>query len=300
MCILIVRPPGKSVSRAHLKESFRINSDGAGFMFNDPKSDSVRVFKGWFGFRQFYKDLRYCERAYPQSTFVIHMRIGTSGLKDAANCHPFSINEKAGFAHNGILNSLGDKNRSDTREFVEDVLCKLPDNFWNDPHIMSKIDECATAASSKFVLLCNTGTYTIFNESAGHWRDGVWFSNYSYVLPCKVTRIVTPKAKSVASIPTLTNSYKSNVIDILDDGVCALCYSPISDNSLGFKRHSLKLCRDCLIHMYDNMQISCGYCNMKMPLTRDLLFGKQETCEYCHGAIDADDVAWQLISAVAE
>ena len=85
MCILIVQPAGEYVSRRHLKEAFRINSDGAGFMFNIPAElnksgqDVVKIFKGWFGFRQFYKDLRNCERMFPASTFVIHMRIGTSG-----------------------------------------------------------------------------------------------------------------------------------------------------------------------------------------------------------------------------
>lgn len=291
MCVLIVRPPGKFVSRAHLKESFRMNSDGAGFMFDDPETNEVRVFKGWFGFRQFYKDVRCCERTYTDSTFVIHMRIGTSGLKDMANCHPFSINANAGFAHNGVMHSLGDKTRSDTREFVEDILCKLPDKFWENQAIVDKIQACAKAASSKFVMLLGTGEYIIFNEALGHWYEGCWYSNYSYTLPIKTTSTPTKTTRAPLYTPPLVVS---------DAEHCSLCYTALNDATIGFKRHTLKLCRDCLTHLYDNVQIQCTTCLMKNTLTADLLFGRKDQCEFCHSAIDIDDVVWQLLSTFAD
>lgn len=185
ICIIIVRPPGKHLNRTELKEAFRINSDGAGLMYND--GDEIHIMKGWFGFRKFYKSFRALELKFPRSTFVIHMRIGTSGERNKANCHPFQVNKRVGFAHNGIMHSLGNKVRSDTKEFVEDVLCKLPDGWWDNKDVLAALSRCAVASGSKFVLLVGTGSYTIINASLGHWKSGCWYSNYSYVVVPKTT-----------------------------------------------------------------------------------------------------------------
>ncbi len=179
MCIIIVKPPNTFVSRQELKEAFRVNGDGAGLMYND--NGQVKIFKGWFAFRKFYKRLRELERGLRHSTFVIHMRIGTSGERNSENCHPFRISPGLGFVHNGIMRTLGDKVRSDTREFAEDILCHLPDDWLHREEIVKVLERCATESYSKYVFLSGDGTVKIFNESAGHWKGGCWFSNHSYV-----------------------------------------------------------------------------------------------------------------------
>lgn len=265
--------------RDELKEAFRINDDGAGFMFNDPVSNKVKVFKGWFGFRRYYKSLRTCERSYPNSTFVIHMRIGTSGSKGAENCHPFLVSDYAGFAHNGVMFGLGDKGRSDTREFVEDTLAKLPDNFWEYTAIRQAIEKCATASGSKFALLIGDGSYFIFNEGAGHWKDGVWFSNSSY-------KIIT--------IKHTTHTYTG------DAGMCMCCHKAVKPDDVAFSHLYLHVCRSCLNTLAGTMQIPCETCNMNSPLTKELLYGEEIHCRFCHTTFQHDDVAWHLMSALKE
>jgi hypothetical protein len=306
MCLLIVAPDGNRVSRRHLKEAFRINSDGAGFMFDLPSSqnksgqDVVKIFKGWFGFRQFYKDLRTCERAFPTSTFVIHMRIGTSGSKTADNCHPFRVSHDAGFAHNGVMFGLGDNKRSDTREFVEDALCKLPSKFWENKDIMAALDQCATASSSKYVLLLGDGSYFILNEDMGHWYNGCWYSNKSYTLPTTKADEIVPKPVIHAPIHFAAGaSVPCPELPGEEETHCNICASLLTPQTMGFHRWSLKLCNSCLEGMYDVVHIRCEACLMNNRLTRQLLSGRHDACEFCGATISQDDVAWQLITSIA-
>lgn len=289
MCIIIVRPPGETVTRAHLKESFRINSDGAGFMFD--YNDKVTVLKGWFGFRQFYKDLRACEARYPDSTFVIHFRIGTSGQKDEANCHPFCIAQDAGFAHNGIMYSLGNTISSDTKVFVDNYLKKLPPKFWDNQAIIDAITECAEASHSKYVLLTGDGSYFIFNDKAGHWYNGCWYSNYSYVLPTKST---TPSVITTVGNTLCDKEYDGDI------KICTLCHKEIDVANTGYHRWGLKLCKTCLNLLYGRVHVRCETCLQTNALTPTLLFSNDANCEYCNTPMSSDDTAWQLIASVMD
>lgn len=256
-------------------------------MLDDQGANVVRVFKGWFGFRKFYKALRACEEAFPDSVFVIHMRIGTSGLKNADNCHPFSIFPDAGFAHNGILSGLGDAVRSDTRIFVEDTLSKLQHGFWDNAAVIEAITDCANAASSKFVLLTGDGSYWIFNESMGHWHDGCWFSNRSYVLPRKSTT------------PTHVCTPAANITPIVPAGMtlCVHCNKEVPTHELALNRYSLKVCKPCLESMYGVVQIRCESCMIANPLTEEMIKGTGAFCDYCREPMEPDDTMWQLISS---
>jgi hypothetical protein len=303
MCLLIVAPAGNRVSRRHLKEAFRINDDGAGFMFDLPGSmnksgqDRVKIFKGWFGFRQFYKDLRTCERAFPTSTFVIHMRIGTSGSKTADNCHPFRVSSDAGFAHNGVMFGLGDSKRSDTREFVEEALCKLPSKFWENKDIMAALDKCAVASSSKYVLLLGDGSFFILNEDLGHWYNGCWFSNKSYTLPTTKASEITPNEVIHTPIGFAAGANTTPPPHCTEEEHCSVCASLLTPTNTGFSRWSLRLCHSCLVSMYDVVHIRCESCLMNNSLTSDLLSGRHSACEFCGATISPDDVAWALITS---
>jgi len=180
MCVIIVKPKEGILTRKHLKEAFRVNSHGAGMMFAD--NGKLFIHKGFFGFRKFYGQYSKYQRQYPNSTFVLHFRIASSGLINVENCHPFQVQKGAGFCHNGIMSSLADKEHSDTYNFVTKVLNKLPTGFWHTDDINKKIQKCATSSNSKFVLMDYTGRYLIYNEGAGHWRAGCWYSNASYTI----------------------------------------------------------------------------------------------------------------------
>ena len=83
--------------------------------------------------------------------------------------------------HNGILSIdvPKDSKVSDTVLYVEQYLKPLPKDFMLNDGIMSLITD-HIGAGNKFVFLNNHGDFSIANEKAGHWKNGVWFSNYSY------------------------------------------------------------------------------------------------------------------------
>ncbi|MGB2796645.1 MAG: hypothetical protein WBD44_05230, partial [Phycisphaerae bacterium] len=108
-----------------------------------------------------------------------------SGKTDANSCHPFFVNSKTGFAHNGILSTINVKNsqKSDTMIFVEEILKKMPDKFLDNVGNLTLIEHYAAAEKSKFIFMENTGNVTIINKNAGIWDAGIWFSNTNFDAP---------------------------------------------------------------------------------------------------------------------
>jgi len=133
-------------------------------------------------FETFYTRFRKAEKDNPDTPFLIHFRIATHGTVDLYNCHPFIVDSEHSFIHNGVIAGMSatDKNdnRSDTRIFNDTILRKLPIGWEKNEAIVSMIE--SRIGISKLCLLSIDGTVTIFNEEKGHWKDGIWFSNYGY------------------------------------------------------------------------------------------------------------------------
>jgi predicted glutamine amidotransferase len=187
MCVIIVKKKDKNITRRELKECWDFNPDGAGFMY--AANNKLHISKGYFSFRAFYHVFRKYERLYPESDFVIHMRIATSGKKDYDNCHPFIVNDGLAFAHNGIFWGLGDKEHSDTYILNEEILSKFPRNFLDIPEIFKAVTDYVIESHSKLVFMDNQNKITIVNEKAGTWDDGIWYSSGHYM-----TKIYTPSS----------------------------------------------------------------------------------------------------------
>lgn len=178
MCVIIVKPKGTEIYKRTLRSCFMANPDGAGFMLAANKH--LITMKGYFTFRSFYKSFRRFERIFPDSDFVLHMRIATSGLADYNNCHPFLVHNNLAFVHNGIFSGLGNKLHSDTFQFNEDILKKLPPNFLDISEIKDAITKYIEFGFDKVVFMDNLGKINIINEKAGTWKNGIWFSNLSH------------------------------------------------------------------------------------------------------------------------
>ena len=99
MCLAIYQPAGKTVQEKYLRYGFDNHSDGAGIAW---AADGVlHVEKGIFNIE---KLLEVYERV-KQYPCLIHFRKATHGKVDAANCHPFLLNDgKLALIHNGVLN----------------------------------------------------------------------------------------------------------------------------------------------------------------------------------------------------
>jgi len=178
MCIIIAQPAGLEVTRLAMQNSWNRNRDGAGLMY--ASDGKIHIHKELKSFNKFYAYYKRLITNRPDVNVVVHYRIGTHGHKDKANCHPFVVDEKLAFCHNGIINiKMPDKcNHSDTVEFRNSILQQLPKNFLTSGPYKRLLR--TFIGYSKLCFLDNTGNVTIIKESLGQWDEGIWYSNDTY------------------------------------------------------------------------------------------------------------------------
>ena len=187
MCIARVkRGDAPALSDEVLKNCFENNPDGAGWAGVNTDHLGRRKLTTYHSmeFENWLKKLRRFEKNNPDENMLIHTRIGTSGEESTFNCHPFNVNKKLCFIHNGMIISVkkdpyGRKN--DTQIFNEDILQGLPENWMEYDAILDMIEDYI--GYSKLAFLDEDGKYLILNEHKGVWKDGVWYSNDSYKKP---------------------------------------------------------------------------------------------------------------------
>lgn len=214
MCIAILKTKDAEIPDEYLEESFDNNRDGAGLAYAN--NNKLYTVKGIFNKKEFVKAVRKAEKE-SQGAMLIHCRIGTHGLKDKNNCHPHVISNKCVLIHNGILriDMPNNSKDSDTIWYIRKYLKPLSRDFMYDDAICQLI-EMSIGYGNKFVLLSNKGEYRIINENAGHWENGVWYSNYSYKPPIKYESkwkdlplfrppIAIDEEKVIAAIQALSN-----------------------------------------------------------------------------------------------
>ena len=179
MCLLIQQPKNKSVSKEKLFNAYENNDDGAGFCYSDNGRIVINKFRS---FKKFYKHYNRAIKTHGvNSDFIIHFRMSTHGTNNGTfNVHPFKINNKLAFAHNGIISGGGDsKKLTDTQLFNKRVLKNLPNNFIKNNIVQTLLGDYI--GNSKLVFLDNAGESFIVNKEMGHRdKSGVWFSNDSY------------------------------------------------------------------------------------------------------------------------
>ncbi|MFE9575373.1 hypothetical protein ACFYO1_03225 [Nocardia sp. NPDC006044] len=126
---------------------------------------------------------------FPDGPALFHSRLATHGVAAVENCHPFLVGGDARtvLAHNGILPDEVHPGpadpRSDTRIAAEDLLPRQPfgslDSWAGRDHLERWL------RTDKMVLLTVDPSYRhqayIFNERHGHWEQGSWYSNHSYL-----------------------------------------------------------------------------------------------------------------------
>lgn len=178
MCIAIYKPAKIELSEETLQNCWDNNDDGAGYMFS--WNNELVIRKGFFSFDDFYSMYKIDSEDNPESNFVLHFRISTSGNIDKRNTHPHRITKDLALVHNGVL-SIDVPNGSpfsDTILFSK-VLSSLP-RGWNKNHGIIFLVEEYLGSRNKIVLMNNKGKVFIINENAGKWDNGCWFSNNSY------------------------------------------------------------------------------------------------------------------------
>tara|TARA_R100000655_G_scaffold43575_2_gene79975 strand:- start:4295 stop:4906 length:612 start_codon:yes stop_codon:yes gene_type:complete len=176
MCIAILKPKKATIDVATLNDCWDANSHGGGFAF--AMKGKLNVFKSLE--KDLFIDTLMESMANHNANFLIHMRIATSGIKDMMiNCHPFRIDNKNVFCHNGVIHNVNsDDDISDTRYFNKDILQQMKFNLKNKSHI--KLIEGFIGNGNKLIFLNSKGEFTIANEKVGSWQNGVWFSNLNH------------------------------------------------------------------------------------------------------------------------
>lgn len=190
MCIAILKPDDKVLTKEVLENCSINNPDGCGFAYiND---EGLIIIKKFMDFKDFWEDYKDIQENH---TMLIHFRIATHGNIELANCHPFKLNDHMALIHNGIISGYGSKteNLSDTRDFIDKVVGNISYKMWKNPSFRTLVGKAI--GSSKFAILDNDNNYYIINEDLGSWVDGVWYSNNSYKVYKKVVPATTVNTK---------------------------------------------------------------------------------------------------------
>ena len=264
MCLALYKPAKAKLNQDDMRTAFKANPDGAGFAYYDPSLKRVVIQRGYFTFNDLWADLT--PIMDDNCPLILHYRWATHGDINVENCHPFQLTDGA-LIHNGIISGMGTSkyksaskyytppvgktcadmecsdDRSDTREFVEDYLA---DMGVSELRAAKKLIE-HTIGYSKLVTIHNDGSVIIFNESSGHWRNGVWYSNDSYkpykAASANPTNLVPTKYDYYGtSTKAVSVGYDESTVDEGWDLLqCARClndsehdytYDPIDDSFL--------------------------------------------------------------------
>ncbi len=176
--------------------------------------------------RQYRKD---ANRHASASPFLIHFRIASHGSICYENCHPFMMDDGGAMIHNGMLPFSADRTKSDTKEFAENIVKVMGENWQDNEYAVGLVEE-AIGKHNKIVMLWPDYSYLILNEKSGFWREDVWFSNYSCNRRAPVvTRNPTTPATATGSshnvTPPATYSPRTNspvqTRPYIDDGLYA-------------------------------------------------------------------------------
>jgi hypothetical protein len=181
MCIAIVNRIG-TLPLETFKASFKNNPDGIGIAYTD--GQEVRTVKTMDKPEALYE--RYCQiRETNPHPILVHARIGTHGVKDLENAHPFRVTKDIALIHNGIVSAPTYRpDRSDTWHLVDLIkMMQKPTQIFDattNAHQWLK----ELAGYSKIALLNAQGETVIIGEDKGTWIDGTWYSNGTYKESC--------------------------------------------------------------------------------------------------------------------
>jgi hypothetical protein len=192
MCVIVVKPAGAACPTLEtLKACWESNPDGAGLAMSERGSVFWR--KGFMNFDDFAA--YYAQEKLPQrvnQALVFHFRIGTHGLKDGGNTHPFplsgdpaTLRQLAGrasvtVAHNGVFrNTVKLPKVSDTGQFIAD--CVSDHTGEGDPDIVAFWNKNKDVVSwSRLAILMPKNVFRLL----GSWHcaddSECFFSNASW------------------------------------------------------------------------------------------------------------------------
>ena len=177
MCLLVKQPSTTSFTDDFLADVFTKNSDGLVVMYAE--DGKLHVYKCLPATAQDFID--FYRKHIDGKDCVWHARMQTHGDIDFDNCHPYKVTENIWLAHNGVLSTGNDadKTRSDTWHFIKNIIAPaltaqpelMTDTVW-----LEFIGDLI-GRGNKFGLMNSEGEIAIVNEHAGVEFVGAWLSN---------------------------------------------------------------------------------------------------------------------------
>lgn len=187
MCMLTFFPAGVYPEMEALEVGAMVNNDGHGFAI--VTGDRIIIHHGMNADVVLERFERTREE-HPGGPALFHSRLGTGGVRDRRNCHPFRIkgDRRTVLAHNGVLPMEADPpkgdDRCDTRYLAEEV---IRSGAFGRLHTEGgrRAVEKWMGTRNKIVILTTNPAYGepafILNETQGQWDGGIWYSNRDYL-----------------------------------------------------------------------------------------------------------------------
>lgn len=184
MCIIAIKPKGRAMFKnSEIRTMFQNNPDGAGLCYAE--NGRVIIEKGFMTVNSLLHYLG--EKNFYHHNVILHFRIGTSGKKDALNCHPFPVYSKnavktscdMALAHNGVFRDYTPplmSKENDTQVFLKQVVSTLDPSFVKDDDKMFLLGELA--GSSRLALMDKDGEYYLVGDFIE--SNGYLYSNWSF------------------------------------------------------------------------------------------------------------------------
>jgi glutamine phosphoribosylpyrophosphate amidotransferase len=178
MCIILAKNKGVKLPNMDvLQRCWTANSHGAGIAIGT--KDGVEVIKGLMSWTTFTRVLERLKSEYrlDDVAVLMHFRIATTGSVRPANTHPYHLDRRTVFAHNGMLPYRPKEDITDSEFFAKNVAKPLL-AYHDRTLALGIMNDMAKSESSKFAVLEGDTIHRL-----GHWtyqEGGVWYSNGTY------------------------------------------------------------------------------------------------------------------------
>lgn len=208
MCVIMIKPCGVAMPELDvLKKMWAKNPQGAGIAFSNKRNVSIeKGFMTLASLEEYYKRAKL--ETFDYKLVVFHFRIGTHGLNDAGNTHPFPLSAvhktlrdpcctaKEAIFHNGIFRTVTiEAPLSDTGQFIVDAARagKTAEEHWDaNPQVVGWSKLCVVRPRNVYsvrgdwayseeaagCLVSNVGWEQTYQQ--GHYWDDAWGTDTTY------------------------------------------------------------------------------------------------------------------------
>lgn len=211
MCIIIVANKNKKIPNEHIKLANELNCDGFGISAS--VNNKLFVYKSISINSDDIINLYNSIRQVATGDIVLHFRLATHGDISDKLCHPFYVNKDLVMFHNGVIRDSvsgyngHNKNESDTKAFVKNVLKNFKKGFQNNETIMNIISE-TLGEYNKLCFLDSTGQTTYTSSDKWVEYNGILYSNPDIFYDGENYRYINP-----ATMEYTTEDYYDDYYD---------------------------------------------------------------------------------------